>query len=487
MAQAAAPTVARPPRFAKRTLWAALALGALAEWAFDGHSLGLSVVIFGGATLAALRWVGGIEGWQTGRPVRWLVAAGLLFAAFIALRDSSSMAALNSVALLWCALAAVTTWRGASAVEAWSLGALFGRPLQTGARLVPAGFRVMRSTVKLEGAKGFAVRWAGPMFRSMVLVTPVLALVFGLLMSASTPFFDRVLRVAQSVVNLSIGGPLGSLSWVLIGAVLCAGALSTALARRSLQAPVEGRWPWQLGATEGFSLVTSLTALIATFDAVSLECAFASDRCGLPDALTYAQYVHNGFAELLVVSGVVLLVLIALNRRVALNTPLAERLMRVASSALVLVTLPLVSSAISRLQLYEAAYGFTVARVLAQAVMVFVGGLLAVKALTLWVATERFAFGAVLVGFATLSGLNLLDVEGFVTTQNLEASIHPERVDRAYLATLSADSALASRRYLEAHPTGFISGDTSARCTDRSLQSWSVACARLRQQALRVP
>ena len=479
------PVVPRP-RFARRTLWAGLGLGAFAEWAFDGHALGLSVFLFGLATLGALRWAGGREVWETARPARWLATVGLFFAAFIAIRDSSSMAALNAMAALWCALAAVATWRGDSAVERWSLGAIFGRPVKTAVSLVPAGFRVAQATVKLEGAKGLAARWAGPLFRSMLLVTPVLGVVVLLLMSASSRFEDTLWSFAQAFFALRLAGRVGSALFLLTAALLCAGALSTALARRTAEPPADPGQPWRLGATEGFSLVASLTALIGLFDAVSLECSLFSSQCGLPESLTYAQYVHHGFAELLIVAGLVLVVLIALNRRVALSSPVAERVMRVVSSVLVLVTLPLVGSAVSRLELYEAAYGFTVARVLAQAVMVLVGALLVLRAVTLWVATRQFAFAAVLAAFATLSGLNMLDVEGFVTTQNV-ATENVSNIDTAYLQSLSADSQLAAISYPGQPLPGYLAqGSGSDRCKENSVQSWSVACARLRYQSLQV-
>lgn len=105
-----------------------------------------------------------------------------------------------------------------------------------------------------------------------------------------------------------------------------------------------------------------------------------------------------------------------------------------------------------------------------------VGVLLIWRGITLWVAREKFAFGAVLAVFATLSGLNVLDVEGFVTRENLELASTGKHIDNWYLAHLSADSNNARKAFDAQLPTDEVFEQTPT-CTDRSIQSWSLACA----------
>jgi len=142
---------ARSDRTGRRMLGAGLGLGLLAEWAFDGHTLGLSVPLF-------------------------------------------------AMALAWCALAALATWAGDTKPQAWSLMAVFTRPFAAGARTLPAGARVVSSTVKLGGVKSALDEWAWPVVRSAVLVVLVVLLVLsGLLMSADATFSRRVVAVLAAV------------------------------------------------------------------------------------------------------------------------------------------------------------------------------------------------------------------------------------------------------------------------------------------------
>ncbi len=464
-------------RFGRRMMWAGLGLGVFAEWAFDGHPLGLSVPLFALACIGALRSVGGREGWQSSKSARWLLGAGLFFASFVAIRDSSTMAAFNVAAFGWCALAALASWRSQSPLEQWSLPALFARPIAAGFQTIPAGVHLVGSTVKLGRARAFLAEWGWPAVRSAFLAAPVLLVFMGLLMSADAAFSQRVISLIRLGLQVSLANRIAALLWVAFVALISIGALTMALARRReahVSAPATN--VLQLGATEAFSLIGSVTALLTVFDAISIECALSTDACALPYDMTYAEYVHHGFAELMIAAGLVLLMLLVLGKRVALKTPLAERMMKLVSSALVLATLPLVSSGIARLQLYESAYGFTVLRVLAQAMTVLVGVLLVWRGVTLWVARERFVFGAVLAVFATLSGLNVLDVEGFVTRQNLELYQAGKNVDRWYLAHLSADSSNA-RKAIEGDAPADEPFEQTPSCSDRSIQSWSVACA----------
>lgn len=315
------------------------------------------------------------------------------------------------------------------------------------------------------------------MVRSACLVGPVLLVFMGLLTSADAAFSQRVISVIRLALQVSFASRIAALMWVAFVALISIGSLAMALARRrAVPVAAPATTVFQLGATEAFSLIGSVTALLTVFDASAIECALSTDACALPYDMTYAEYVHHGFAELMVAAGLVLLMLLVLGKRVALKTPMAERMMKVVSSALVLATLPLVSSGIARLQLYESAYGFTVLRVLVQATTVLVGVLLIWRGITLWVAREKFAFGAVLAVFATLSGLNVLDVEGFVTRENLELASTGKHIDNWYLAHLSADSNNARKAFDAQLPTDEVFEQTPT-CTDRSIQSWSLACA----------
>ena len=79
--------------------------------------------------------------------------------------------------------------------------------------------------------------------------------------------------------------------------------------------------------------------------------------------LTYAEYVHQGFAQLTIATFLTLVV-VALAMAVAERTSRGDRvLLRVLLGSLCLLTLAVVASALYRMALYQQAYGYTVLRV----------------------------------------------------------------------------------------------------------------------------
>ena len=87
--------------------------------------------------------------------------------------------------------------------------------------------------------------------------------------------------------------------------------------------------------------------------------AYVAETTGL----TYADYVHQGFAQLTIATLLMLIVVWASSRRVGPEP--ADRLwMRVSLGLLCALTLVVVVSALHRMSLYQEAYGFTQLRLL---------------------------------------------------------------------------------------------------------------------------
>jgi hypothetical protein len=192
-----------------------------------------------------------------------------------------------------------------------------------------------------------------------------------------------------------------------------------------------GEWALPLGA---------LVLLLGAFVATQLTTMFGGNRHVLQTAgLTYAQYAHSGFAQMLAVAALTLAVVGAAARWARADGLLLRALL----AALCVLTLVVLASALRRLGLYEQAYGFTRLRLAADAALLWLGALFGLVLLAgvaggTWLPRAMVAVtGAAVLVFA------LSDPDRRIAERNLDSG----RVDEAYLSGLGPDAlpALARR------------------------------------------
>src|SRR6185436_2452284 len=122
--------------------------------------------------------------------------------------------------------------------------------------------------------------------------------------------------------------------------------------------------------------------------------------------------------------------------------PAGLRRFRFAAVGMLGLLTVVVASALQRMRLYVDAYGFTVDRLFATAVMVYLVMVLAWLGWTvLRGASRRFAFGAVVQALSVLAGLHVLNPDAFVARHNLERPGVERPFDVKYVASLGADVA----------------------------------------------
>jgi Domain of unknown function (DUF4173) len=189
----------------------------------------------------------------------------------------------------------------------------------------------------------------------------------------------------------------------------------------------------------------ALTVLFAAFVALQVTTLFAGHEHVLRTAgLTYAEYAREGFAQLLAVAALTLAVIAAAAHTARRTTAADERLLRVLLGCLCVLCLVVLASALLRLQVYEEAYGYTRARVTAQAAMLWVGGLFVLVLVagavrrTTWLPRAVVALSAGgLLAFAASNP------DGRVAAHNVERYERSGRIDPGVLEQLSADAAPA--------------------------------------------
>jgi hypothetical protein len=279
--------------------------------------------------------------------------------------------------------------------------------------------------------------------RGLALTLPVL-LVFALLLAEADPTFARWRDTADAFFSSWEFLPRVIFFAALLGLVL--GAYGYAISDGTAPLATTEREPvrW-LGATERVMLLAAVTALLWLFLALQLGYLFGSmpraAGAATASAMTFAEYARRGFAELTIVASASA-VLILLSEQFGQRDRHA-RLAQLVAYALVVAVLLLLASAFHRVLLYEAAYGFTTARLYAQAYMTVVAAalvLLAVEAARA-LDTGRLFRRTASVGTVLFVALVYWNHEAWIASRNIARFASTGKLDIAYLTSeLSPDA-----------------------------------------------
>lgn len=288
--------------------------------------------------------------------------------------------------------------------------------------------------------------------RGTAITLPVL-IAFALLLAGADPVFAAWRdAIGELVANWEFVPRLIFFAALL---VIVLGAYGYASIEPSSATAVEGekaptRW---LGATERLMLLAGIAALFWLFLGVQLGYLFGNLPRVATSGMTFAEYARRGFAELTIVASASAL-LIVVSERYGRDNGRA-RTLRLLTFAVIAAVLLLLGSAFRRVWLYEAAYGFTTARLYAQFYMsaVAVGLVL----LSLEVARDfdagrlfRRAAAAATILFIALIYWNH---EAWIARRNMDRFATTGKLDVAYLAReLSPDAVPAIAERLASLP-----------------------------------
>lgn len=364
--------------------------------------------------------------------VAWtVVAVGL--AGVAALRDAAWLVEL-------CLLAAFGT--GSIAVA----GRSFRNTVLSALAVPVAALRGLPWVARGVGTTG---RHSARLAVSM-LVGVTLLVVFGALLTSADAAFATVVSVLVPAVD----APSTVRLLVLFTLGFC-GVVGAAFLLAAPPAPAAGPrdGPRRLRTVEWGLPVGLLVLLFGLFVGVQFATLFGSDALVLhTTGLTYAEYARSGFWQLLVVTGLTLGLIVLGSRWAPQGNPVERAWKRGLLGTLALLTLVIVASALSRMWLYQQAYGFTVLRLLVLACELWLGaGFLMLLASVLRLPTTasgggRPARGLVVTGVLALVSLALLDPERFIAEQNVQRYEMTGRIDTEYLSGLSTDAVPALDR-----------------------------------------
>ena len=336
--------------------------------------------------------------------------------------------------------------------------------------LIEAG----RRSLELLGALASA-RWRAAVRGGAIALPVVTAL--ALLLAGADPILAAARDTAIELIDrIDFIPRLVFFLAVLAGAVGAGGISLRAAAvpdtARTARQPGAG-----VGGQERLIVLGSVAALFGLFLGLQAAYLFGDPAAAVGSGVTYAEYARRGFAELSTAATLCALLVLALSRWGAPGSP--DNAGRAVSLLLLAETALLLLSAFRRVWLYEAAYGFTTARLYAQVYMIVLGLVLVLLAWELRERPEvkRLLRRAMALGLAAVAVLGCWNHEAWIAGWNIDRAAETGRLDPGYLVwglSLNAVPALVEGAGRLSAP---LAADINARLRDRYVtNTWLRHC-----------
>lgn len=422
----------------------ALLLGILFDYFFYGKPLGVSyplyVLLLYGAFFYALR----------GEAVPKPGAGRLLFlpvfalALTFALYVNRGFMVLNFL-LLPLLLIAHTVIAAGGNRFAWCdirfvadiLEGLFGRtlgniaaPFRALKELLPAGTEPGRYETVKKVAAGLAV--SAPLLLVVVLLLSSADVVFGHYLGRLPEFLGEIIN-AETVWRIIFGLAVAVIAFAYIYSFMAQAGTA-----RSEPAPLTIK-PW-LDPVTAITVLVMVNLVYTAFAVIQFSYLFGGGGAALPAGFTYAEYARQGFFQLLVVAVINLSLLAGTVAFVKKEGKTVNGSVRFFMSLLVVSTLVMLYSAHYRLSLYEAAYGYTYARLLAHAFMLYLLVLLSIFAVRVWKENINLLQACIVVTLGAYIILNFTGIDTLIARNNIERYQATGKIDPYYLTILAHDA-----------------------------------------------
>lgn len=157
----------------------------------------------------------------------------------------------------------------------------------------------------------------------------------------------------------------------------------------------------------------------------------------LPSEMTYADYAHRGFAELIVVTVInftlLMITLHGTDRAVRSN----DIFLRVLLAVLIGCTGVMLCSAFLRMLMYEEAYGFSETRLLVDVFIIFLSVLFTIALVKLWKDRLQLMKPYAILALAAYLIVNYMQVDAIVASNNIKRFEAFGSIDTEYLGSLS--------------------------------------------------
>ncbi|MFA1819347.1 DUF4153 domain-containing protein [Virgibacillus oceani] len=264
---------------------------------------------------------------------------------------------------------------------------------------------------------------------------PLLLIITGLLMSADAVFQDVVLRLPAFVLQLHFIEGVFRVAVVVFLAFLFFGIFQVLHRSSEVEEQLnQERRNIHWDSVIAITILVMLNAIYVLFAAIQFTYFFSN---GLQDGFTYAEYARRGFFELLFVTVINWTLLICFLKLVNDSRKGIKMTLKIMYSLLIIVSGVMLVSAYQRLSMYQAAYGYTLDRILADGFMIFLMVVFAYTFIRVWIERLSLLHFYLIAGLAFYTVLNAIHIEQIIVDNNLERYEETGKIDVHYLNSLS--------------------------------------------------
>jgi len=419
------------------------ALGLGFEILFFGHLIGISFSIMALLCIGALLFATRREGVSFARENLLLIIPILFFSIMTLFRSEPLTIFLNVVITLSLFALWVRTFRLGGLLDfGWlDVGlALLWVPLEAWIRPWNVLGNTQKKVFKEKEGKNIFLA----ILRGLLLALPILAIFLVLLTTADLIFQERV-EAALSWLDVErVVEYFGRVLVVILGTLFFLGAIVAALrdpGERKLIGEGKPLLKPFFGFIESVVVLGGVNLLFASFVIIQFTYLFGGEANIDATVYTYAEYARRGFSELVIVGVLSLGLILGLASWTKRERPALRWWFNGLSALLVLQVGVILASALTRLLLYEEAYGFTRLRTYTHIFIPWMGVLLAVFLVLLLVGKLRkFALAVAMSALGFALTLNLLNIDAFIVKRNVARLEETGDVDVLYLASLSEEA-----------------------------------------------
>ncbi len=425
-----------------------LALGWLFDFLFWEQSPGINFAIFWTACLIGAFYLLLGDGLRPHHSSLILIPLFIFFVAVTFLRAESLTTFLAYTFTLVTLTILTVTYLGGRWLQYTfvdGLGKILGLMGSIVARPVLFSTQVRKSQTE-SGVKPSKYNFM-PVIRGLVIALPIVAIFASLLASADVVFGQRLDDFIELFKLEDLPEYIFRMIYILVIGYALAGIVlhaSTESKDEKLIGEDKPAIPAFLGFIESTIILGSVITLFAIFVVIQFQYFFGGETNINVEGYTYAEYARKGFGELVAVAFFALLMLLTLSAVTKRETETQRKIYSGFGIALVLLLLVMLFSAFQRLNLYEAAYGFSRVRTYTHVFLIWLGLLLVATIVLEILRKERlFAIAMLIASFGFAISLPILNVDAFIVNQNIKRELtQPDAVDldSQYFIQLSDDA-----------------------------------------------
>lgn len=305
----------------------------------------------------------------------------------------------------------------------------------------------MAGLLKREGKEKQYTVWKKVLIGVAVSI-PFLFIILNLLIEADAQF-ERIINALPELISFNPESIIRTVI-VLLYTFGFFGFMQVLMLRKAtIILKKDTEKPVLLDGVITLTVLVLLDLVYILFVAVQFKYFFSGT---LEVGFTYAEYARRGFFELLFVTLINLTVTtVVITFTKGIQGPL-KKLVQIALSILVIASGVILISAIMRMNMYEAAYGFTFTRVLAHSFMIFLIVIFAYTLVKIWLEKLSLIHFYFLASLVYYTGINTINLNEIVVDQNISRYEETGKIDIGYFSSLSGTGLLGLMDLYEKNP-----------------------------------